>query len=192
MISDAARPVRKRHYVDRSLQFRLIAGLVLLEALIILLTLYWLHGRMEFIAEEQLYRVHHAAPEPLLAPLLEQVAIGLAVMLACNATFLLVVEALWTRRVNALLGTLRPLFDRTADLDLRTEAQDHAPAHPALELARSWRGREAVRLAELRATIQALDPQWRGTDPVWREGQRRLVSQLRRCVAPGWRPDRAE
>ncbi len=165
-----ANHMRKRRYIDRGLQGRLIVALLVLEGLLLLATLYWLHGSMAALIEDQLFRVHQTDPRPLFQPLLEQAALGVGVMLAVNVALLLLAESYWTGRIKGLLAALRPLLTRSEALDFAGGNGADSP-HATVELARSWRQAEAERLGAVRQAVQGLDAQ-SGADPAWRDRQR--------------------
>lgn len=152
------RHTRKIHYVDESIQRAMLVALVMLEVTLACAAVWLLHWRLNAVIDENLFRIHLAESEPMLAQLLHHTAVVLGIFIAVNAAALLAADWIWRRHVNSVVRSLMILVGKTARLDL---SADPAPgnAHETLPLASAWRARERARLAAIRDLVTKPDPE---------------------------------
>lgn len=150
-----AKARRRIRYIDRALQKRLLTAFILLEVLLVVAGLLYLHASLEAVLEESLYRIHLADAEPIFSLLLRETALVLGGLLLANLALLAAGNWLWTRYVDSILSPFAGLLERTARLDLSEDA-GIAPRHPVLVLALAWREAERARCRRIRETVRSL------------------------------------
>lgn len=167
--------VRRRiRYIDRTLQRRLLAAFILLEVLLVVAGLLYLHSSLEAVLEESLYRIHLADAEPIFSLLLRETALVLGGLLLVNLAVLGFANWLWTRYVDSILRPFSGLLARTAGLDLSEDA-GIPPRHQVLVLALAWRAAERARCRRIRAAIGSLSGD---TAPQTRAALERIKAEL--------------
>jgi len=176
-----AGPVHRRriHYVDRLLQRRLLAGLVLLEAVLVASSVWAMHWRLQQVVEANLYRIHIADAGTLVPRLMNEALVLLGIFMLVNVVALLLAEGAWGRYVGKVLRAFMVLVEKTARLDFSPDpANEHD--HEVLSLARSWRASERLRLQALGECTVALDAlAARGDEP---EAIRHTLVRLRELL----------
>lgn len=165
---------RRIRYIDRALQKRLLTGFILLEVLLVVAGLVYLHGSLEAVLEENLYRIHLADAEPIFSLLLRETALVLGGMLLANLAVLGGANWLWARYVDSILQPFAGLLERTAGLDL-AEDVGIAPRHRVLVLALAWRAAERTRCLRIRAAVSSLSDD---TAPQTRTALERIKAEL--------------
>jgi hypothetical protein len=170
---------RRRRYVDPALQKRLVAGLVVLESVLVAASVGVLYWHLNGLVEENLYRIHFTAARPLLPVLLRDALLLLGAFVVANMAVLLAVMHLWGRRVNSITDEFMLLLGKTRRLDFSADgpAQDN---HQLLALTLNWRAKERARLAEIQEQVAKLEAEALGrNDP---EAMRDILAALDRLV----------
>ncbi len=146
---------RRRCYLDRYLQGRLLVALTLLEGLLISAFLLFIHAELDQAMEQQIYRAHSVATEslPLLARVLLQT---LPWFLLVNISMVGFIYALWTRAIRGILNPLVGLLGAVDRLDLR-QRPDLEGSHELLEQSRIWLTHERQRYRGVVKAIESLD-----------------------------------
>ena len=147
---------RRIHYVDERIQKWLLIALVVMELALAgaaVGTLYW---HLNGIAEENLYRVHLAAAQPLFDQLVLGAQKVLGIFIAVNIVGLLLADAIWRKYVDAVVIDLLALIGRTGELDFCADPQA-AHGHEVLVRVRAWRARERQRFAAIREQLAGLE-----------------------------------
>jgi hypothetical protein len=153
--SAGAKARRRIRYIDRTLQKRLLAAFIMLEVLLVIAGLVYLHGSLEAVLEENLYRIHLANSEPIFSLLLHKTALVLGGLLLANIVALGFANWLWTRYVESILRPFSDLLERTGRLDLSVDAGIQ-PRHQVLVLALAWREAERARCRRIREVLRNL------------------------------------
>ena len=164
--------VRRRHFVDRNVQGRLITGLILIEVVLFAVAMWFVYHEMQAAIDQELYRVHlvTARSSPVLLHALYQTAPWIILV---NLLVLGIIDWVWGRHINLIIGKLRRSARKVAALDLRNPLHD--TEHEVLRQARRWIESEHSRCQQIRQLVQALPDQLDATKPAAR---RQLIEQL--------------
>lgn len=147
---------RKVHYIDAAVQNRLLIAFVSLEVLLIGAGMLVLYLDLREVIDENLFRIHFTATEPLSELLLREAMQALAVLVGANVAALGLVNWLWLRHLDTILRPLSGLVARTGDLDF-TPDETVEQKHAVLALTMAWREAERNRCKDIRAGISGLD-----------------------------------
>lgn len=147
---------RKIHYIDAAVQNRLLFSFVLLEVLLIAAGMIVLYLDLKEVADENLFRIHLSANEPLSAVLFREAIQALAVLVALNVAALCLAQWLWSRYLDSILCPFSGLLSRTGDLDF-TRDETCEQRHIVLAHAVAWREIERARCQGIRAELSKLD-----------------------------------
>lgn len=147
---------RKILYIDAALQNRLLLAFLLLEILLIGGGMIVMYLELKSVVEDNLFRIHFAASEPLSSLLIWKAMRILAALVILNVAALGLAEWLWSRQLNSILRPLSKLLDRTAKLDLTSDdaVKQH---HAVLAHTKAWRDSERQRCKQLHTIITSLD-----------------------------------
>jgi hypothetical protein len=164
--------VRRRHFIDRNIQGRLIAGLVLIEVVLFAAAMWFIYYKMQFAIDQELYRVHQLAPHssPVLLHALYQT---IPWIILVNVLVLVGIDWIWGGYVEIIIGKLRCLAHKVAALDLRSQLHD--TEHEVLRQARHWLDAEQTRCQQIRQLVQALPD---NPDPNAQAERQQLLEQL--------------
>ena len=175
---------RKIHYIDPAVQNRLLIAFVLLEVLLIGAGMIVLYLDLKEVAEENLYRIHFAAREPLSTLLLREAMQILAVLVALNVAALGLAEWLWSRYLDSIMRPFSDLLARTGELDL---ARDGSPGqkHAILALVMAWRENERERCKGIRTEVSGLDENACHASPSKLKQTRAVLENLKALLPAG-------
>jgi hypothetical protein len=151
----AAAQRRRIRYVDKFLQRRLLAALVVVEIALVAGAIWLMHGRLSALINDNLYRAHLANTGPLTGQLLNEALPLIVAFVVINLVALLIVDGIWHRHFKALLQDFTGLMDKTKALDFSPDPGAMAP-HEVVALTLKHRERERIRLASLRVQVNAL------------------------------------
>lgn len=164
--------VRRRHYVDRNVQGRLIAGLILVEVLLFAVAMWFVYMELQTTIDQELYRVHQAVAQsgPVLLYALYKT---IPWIILVNLVVLIGIDRVWGRYINLIIEKLRRAAQKVAVLDLRDHLTD--TEHDVLRQARQWIESEHTRCVQIRELVQMLPTEVSEMDPGERQ---RLIEQL--------------
>jgi HAMP domain-containing protein len=165
--------VRRRHFVDRDVQGRLIAGLILIEVLLFAAAMWIVYQEMQTAIDQELYRVHQIAARsaPVLLYALYHTVPWIVIV---NLLVLVAIDRVWGRYVNIVISKLRRSAQHVAALDLRGQLYD--TEHEVLRQAKHWIDSEHSRYRQLRQLVQALPD---SLDAMDYSARPQLIEQLR-------------
>lgn len=146
--------VRRRHYIDRSVQGRLLVALVLMEFAVFGAAMLLAYVEMNGVIEANLYKIHRpeASSQPLLMEALLPIVLGIFLI---NLMVVLVATRFWSAYVNAIVRPLQDLFSRVSSLDMRETPLEHE-RHEVLALGQRWFDTERQRCLAIRDLVDAL------------------------------------
>lgn len=164
---------RRRHFVDRNVQGRLIAALILIEMVLFAAAMWFVYQEMQAAIDQELYRVHQivARNSPILLHALYQTVPWIVLV---NLLVLISLDRVWGRYVNIIIRKLRRSAQNVASLDLRSQLA--GTEHEVLHQARQWVASEHSRCQQIRQLVQSLPDQVDVTKPAARQ---QLIEQLR-------------
>ena len=165
--------VRRRHFVDRNVQGRLIVALILIEIVLFAVAMWFVYQEMQAAIDQELYRVHQVAvrSSPVLFHVLYQTVPWIILV---NLLVLVTLDRLWGRYVSIIIRKLRVLAQNVASLDLRSQQYD--TEHEVLRQARQWIASEHLRCQQIRQSVQSLPDQLVTMEPA---AHQHLIGQLR-------------
>ncbi|HEB85963.1 MAG TPA: hypothetical protein ENI68_02965 [Gammaproteobacteria bacterium] len=169
---------RRRHFIDASIQGRLLAALVMLELILFSGAMVWLYLDLNAIIEGNLYRVHYADTEGL-SPFLAILFTIIPVILLVNLAALWLADVIWRGYVRRIVKQLRRILARISKLDLREQPEDRSVHHDVIEKARSWLANERQTFQEIKKTVSALPETIDFTDEKERVRVRSALRKLR-------------
>jgi hypothetical protein len=168
--------VRRRHFVDRSVQGSLIAGLILIEVVLFAAAMWFVYQEMQSAIDQQLYRVHQVTTHssPVLLHALYQTVPWIVLV---NLLVLVTIDRVWGRYINIIIGKLRRSAQKVAALDLRSQRYD--TEHEVLRQAGLWIESERSRCQQIRRLVQALPDKPNALDAAARQQLREQLQQIR-------------
>ncbi len=146
---------RRRHFIDATIQGRLLAALVGLELILFAGAMVWLYLDLSKIIEGHLYRIHYADTEGL-SPFLATLFTVIPVILLVNLAALWVADVIWRAYVRRIVNQLRRILARISKLDLREEPEDRNVNHEVIGKARSWLANERQEFKRIKKAVNAL------------------------------------
>ena len=152
---------RRIHYVDERVQKWLLVALVVMELALAGAAVGALYWHLSGVVEENLYRVHLPAAEPLFDQLMLGAQKVLGIFILINVIGLLLADAIWRHYVNFVVNDFMALIGKTGELDFSSDA-DAARGHEVLVRVRSWRTRERNRLVAIREELARLEDEVSG------------------------------
>ncbi len=152
-ISMASR--RHRHFIDATIQGRLLAALIGLEVILFGSAMIWLYLDLSEIIDGNLYRVHYAdtaGSSPFISTLLTVIP----VILLVNVVALWFADMIWRAYVRRVVNQLRRILSRVSNLDLRDEPKDQRIDHDVIHKARSWLENERDEFQAIKNVVSTL------------------------------------
>lgn len=146
---------RRRHFIDASLQGRLLVALIGLEILLFSGAMIWLYLDLSAIIDANLYRVHYTDSDGV-SPFLGTLFTVIPVILVVNLLALWLADVLWRAYVNRIVNRLRHMLERIGRLDLREQAQDAQVRHEVIDRARAWLASERQEFADIGQLVERL------------------------------------
>ncbi|HEB56719.1 MAG TPA: hypothetical protein ENI98_10560 [Gammaproteobacteria bacterium] len=146
---------RRRHFIDATIQGRLLAALVGLELILFTGAMVWLYLDLSKIIEGHLYRIHYADTEGL-SPFLSTLFTVIPVILLVNLVALWVADVIWRAYVRRIVNQLRRILARISKLDLREQPEDRSVSHDVISKARSWLANERQEFQKIKKAVKAL------------------------------------
>lgn len=153
-------PMRRRIYVDRSLQGHFSFALVLFEAVLILAACGYLYHALADLLDERLYSIHAVGAGELYSRMAGAVLGVLAACVGANALLVIGVQRAWRKRVANILALLTERLDRLHELrldDAHAAYSDTGP-HRLLEVFDAWKSQECERLRRVAAVLACPAP----------------------------------
>lgn len=146
---------RHRHFIDASIQGRLLVALIGLELVLFASAMVWLYLDLSAIIEGNLYRIHYAdagGHSPFLASL---VTIIPAILLA-NLLALWLADVIWRAYVRRIVNQLRRILERISKLDLSERQEDKSVQHEVIDRARKWLAYERKEFQAIKNAVETL------------------------------------
>lgn len=166
---------RKRRYIDRLVQGRLLGALIGLEVLIFAAAMVAVYLDFSQAIDDMLFRIH--MPVGQAPPVLMQELLKIAPwIIGVNVVAVMIVRFFWGAYIGSIVAPLRGLFSRVMALDLRDQ-QGLGEHHEVLRKARGWLRVERERYRAIQAAVQALDA---AADP---EQTRALLRRIQSLVS---------
>lgn len=166
---------RRRYYIDRLVQGKLLGLLVLFEVLLFIAAM----GMVYLELQEMVSLESSGDKTPGSGALLVGVLMGiLPWVLSANLVMVLVVSRIWGRYVKSIVHPLKQLLSAVEKLDLRGNGRIDS-RHEALDIGRRWILQERERNIEIAACIRSLGEDIDVSDQRFREKMRRLLAEIK-------------
>jgi len=141
---------RKKLFIDRGLQGRLILLMVALEIILLAIAMFYLNYRFASIIEHDLYAIHRISQADMLSVFAEQIAWVVFTMVILNAVMLFIAHYLWSRQISSVVQIFRNDLNHIRALQLVELDDAGKPAHELLTLLNLWYSNERRRIAALK------------------------------------------
>lgn len=174
---------RRVKSLDYLIQMRMLVALVVMEAVMLLAAVGYLHHRFDAILREGLYRVHQANRPDLFMIMMEEMGWVLLFLIVAHGVALILADRIWVGYVGSVMELFNGLSQRTMALDFQSDANVAAP-HPVVELMLAWRRRERDRVYLIRAALRSLREERDYGDPRVREECVATLKWLRKELPP--------
>lgn len=145
---------RRIRFIDVSLQRWLVVGLITAEVAFVAGDVWILHGDLQSVLQEQLYRIHIAPAEARQA-FRREILEHLGIFALANLVLLSIVESGWALRVARVVRRFNELIGRSRELDYSSDESGLIP-HLVVQRALAWRARERERLVAIRWQCEAV------------------------------------
>ncbi|VAX13604.1 hypothetical protein MNBD_GAMMA24-1630 [hydrothermal vent metagenome] len=147
---------RHQHFIDATIQGRLLAALIVLELVLFSGAMIWLYLDLSAIIDAHLYRVHYADNTDGLSPFLATLFTVIPVILLANLVALWLADVIWRGYVRRIVNQLRRILARISKLDLREEPEDRRVHHDVIVKARSWLANERQAFQKVKKVVSTL------------------------------------
>ncbi len=147
--------LRRRHYVDRVLQGRFLAGLVTLEVLLFGIGLFVVYQRMNEVIEQQIFQAH-ASHEGGISLLINELIQVFPWILVVNVVAVLITSRIWSQYLDKVIQSLRQMLSSGANLDFRDISSQLAGHHEVLDIGEAWMARERNRNRVIKSAVAEL------------------------------------
>lgn len=166
---------RRRYYIDRLVQGKLLGLLLLFEALLFIATMGVVY--LELQGADTLVPAVTRAPGSgaVLVNVLLRI---LPWVLLANLVMVLVIGGIWGGYVKSIVNPLKKLLSSVEKLDLRGNGRIDS-RHEALDIGRRWILKERERNLEIRACISAMSEDIDVTDHQFRGKLRHLLAEIK-------------
>ncbi len=154
---------RHRHFIDASIQGRLLVALIGLEVLLFSGAMIWLYLDLSEIIEGNLYRVHYPDTEGT-SPFLTTLFTVIPAILLVNLLALWVADVIWRAYVRRIVNQLRGMLGRISNLDLREQPGDSRVQHDVIDKARGWLANERQEFQGIKDRLSSLPDTIDGSD----------------------------
>ena len=148
---------RRRRFVDKMIQGKLLWGLVVVESLLFSAGMFIIYLDLQAVLQESIYRVHQEASSgrPVL---LKELLMIFPWIISANLLLLLVVDHRWKKTVRGIVMQLQDVLYRVKRLDLRPYTVQQS-GHEVLQHAKQWLDRERDRHISLLSRINEIPDQ---------------------------------
>ena len=146
---------RRQHFIDATIQGRLLVALVGLELALFAGAMIWLYIDLSEIIDGHLYRVHYADVTGY-SPFLGTLFTVIPVILVVNLLALWLADVIWRAYVRRIVNQLRRILNRILNLDLRAEPEDGHVYHDVIDRACSWMENERQEFYGIKKVVNSL------------------------------------
>ncbi len=146
---------RRRHFIDTSVQGRLLIAMLVMEMLLFGGTMVWLYLDLNQVVESNMYRVHFGSQKGL-SPLLREFLYIVPLILLVNLAGLWVADRIWRRSVSRIINTLQSTLTHIGQFDLREAKHAAEVKHEVLDKADEWLAYERLRYRNIQQVSRNL------------------------------------
>ena len=146
---------RRQHFIDATIQGRLLVALIGLELVLFTGAMIWLYLDLSEIIDGHLYRVHYAEVGGI-SPFLGTLFTVIPIILLVNLLALWLADMIWRAYVRRIVNQLRRILSRISNLDLREEPEDSHVHHDVIDRACSWLENERQEFHVMKKAVNSL------------------------------------
>lgn len=139
---------RRQYYTDQKLQGYLLVALVSVQLGLVTVLLYFLHGDINTLIEQHIYRIHskEASSWPEIFRLL---AITMSTFLILNIFLLFLAHTFWSRYLKGTISEFSLVLDRIVSRNFSGASLSVKSGHIMMQLAQQWFSKEQLRRREI-------------------------------------------
>ena len=146
---------RRQYYTDQSVQGYLLAGVIVVEFVLVCVTLWLMHAEISDIMQAHLFRVHSqqngAWPE-----LFSVLVAVMGSFLLINSILLYLAHNLWSRYIRKTVRHFSTLLDKLHQLDFSSLPLTLKRQHPTAGLMELWYEKEKARNLRIDSLLNKL------------------------------------
>ena len=148
---------RRRRFVDKMIQGRLLWGLIIIESLLFTAGMIVIYADLQQVLQESIYRVHQEANSgrPVL---LKELLMIFPWIITVNLMLLVIVDHRWKKVVRGIVMQLQDILYKVKRLDLRIYPIQQTD-HEVLQRAKTWLDKERDRHISLQARVDEIPEQ---------------------------------
>ena len=145
---------RRRYFIDRFVQGRLIISLVLLEVLIFGTAMWFVSADLQHLIDTNLYRIHQVQTDslPVLINSLKQV---IPWIILVNVFALIMLDKIWAGYIRSIVDELQNIFSDLKSLRI-IQPEKVKGEHEVIARAKDWLLYERQRNQDIRKLVNAL------------------------------------
>ena len=145
---------RRRRFIDKMIQGKLLWILICIEMLLFGIAMIIIYQDLHIAIQDRMYRVHQTemAGRPLF---FKELLMILPWIIAINVFLVVMVERRWKQIVRNIINQLVDILYRVKRLDLRIYPILHTD-HEVLQTAKQWMDKERDRNASLQSKLNQL------------------------------------
>lgn len=168
---------RRKHFIDKQVQGRLLWGLVIIELLLFTCGMLVVYLDMQGTLEENMFRVHQITPggRPLL---MRELLITVPWIILININLMIVADRIWKRNVQLIISQLQGVLEKVRKLDLRSYSVA-GEQHEVLQQADSWVSVERERYHAIQTGVHKIPDQLSVADVAGVNQLRNQLANLR-------------
>jgi len=148
---------RKKLFIDKGLQGRLILLMVALEIIILATAMFYLNYRFASMIEHDLYAIHRISQDDMLSAFAEQIGWVVFGMGILNALMLFLAHYIWSCQISSVVQAFRDHLNHIRSLQFIELEHDNKPVHELLTLLDQWYSNERIRIAALKQEIEQVN-----------------------------------
>jgi len=145
---------RRRYFVDRFVQGRLVISLILLELVIFSVAMWFVYTDLQHHIDVNLYRVHQVQTDsmPVLLNSLQQIVPWILLL---NVIALIIIDKVWAAYIRKIVDELEHIFSDLKKLIIKSPEKIKGE-HEVIGQAKDWLRYERQRNEELHKLVAAL------------------------------------
>lgn len=147
---------RRQYYTDQILQGYFLVGLILLEILLVILLVYYLHIEVDQILEDQMYQIHKT-DQNSFPEIFRLILVALASFVAANIVALYVAHIIWGRYIKNTITIFSLELDKISALDFTPVNSSRKTHHHMIGLMDDWMLKEKNRISEINVVLKKLE-----------------------------------
>lgn len=179
--TSAAHHQRKRYFIDRIVQGRLVMSLIVMELLIFSTAMWFVYTDLQHLIDINLYRIHQVQLDSLPVLVKSLIHVLPWVMLV-NVFALIMVDKVWAGYIRRIVMQLDKTFSDLKKLCI-TQPDQTKGEHEVITQAKDWLSYEYQRNQEIRKLIQTLPDQLNELDGPDKESVKTTLGKIQQLLS---------